>query len=67
MESAGGLFAAFVLLSLFLLVWVGLFILLRKFVLWYWRVDEIVGLLKDIRGELRVFRSDVGDITERLR
>lgn len=29
----------------------GLFLIFRSFVLWYWKVDEIVELLKDIRDK----------------
>jgi hypothetical protein len=38
--------------SLFLAAWLFLFWIGRKFVLWYFRVDEVVSLLSQIRDEL---------------
>lgn len=58
MESAGGIVSALVLLSLFVLVWIGLFLLLRKVALWYWRVNEIV----DSLAELRAIRRELKQI-----
>jgi SH3-like domain-containing protein len=42
------------LLVVTIIVLVGVFIVLRAFWLWYWKIYEVVSLLKDIRNSLRV-------------
>jgi hypothetical protein len=40
-------------------VFVVLFLILPAFVLWYWKIDEQVSLLKEIRDGLRASRAVV--------
>jgi hypothetical protein len=42
-----------------ILISVVLFVLFRAFVLWYWRVEEILATLKSIDGKLGVLANDV--------
>jgi hypothetical protein len=37
-----------------LIVLIVLFVIVRAFWLWYWKINEGIGLLKDIRASLRV-------------
>lgn len=44
-------------LIVILVVLIVLFLIFRAIVLWYWKVDEQVALLKDLRDELRGIRA----------
>lgn len=52
-----GLASLAILLLVITAVWVAVFLIFRAFVLWYWRVSEIVDLLKDIRDRLPTART----------
>jgi hypothetical protein len=48
-------------LAYLLVVTVVVFLVVRWFWLWYWKVNEQVSLLKDIRAELRGLRTTLAE------
>jgi len=54
--AAGSVSLVFVLLITFLIFWV-----CRELILWYWKITEAVGLLADIRNDLKTIRLSLDD------
>ncbi|WP_269501071.1 hypothetical protein [Burkholderia sp. IMCC1007] len=70
---------SFVWLAVAVVIGILVFLALREGILWYWKIDEAVQLLREIRDELKArrmvsisddpaqllrFRSDMGDKVE---
>jgi hypothetical protein len=51
---------ALIVLAIAILVSVALFLMFRAFVLWYWKIDEIVNLLRSIDSHLYPGRTRAG-------
>ena len=53
-------------LLIFLVIAIVLFLVVRFFWLWYWKVDERVGLLKDIRDAMQQLSLDAAESNDHL-